>query len=40
MDIENAIDYLKHCKEVGNIIFQMPEDEKVIDTIIQALEEH
>lgn len=37
-DIEIAIEELKHCKEIGNIIFQIPEDEEIIDTIIQTLE--
>lgn len=41
MDIneyKDIIDDLKHCKEVGNIIFQIPEDERIIDTLIEALE--
>lgn len=37
-NIKEAMEDLKHCKEVGNIIFSIPEDEQTIDTIISALE--
>lgn len=37
-DIENTIEYLKHCKDVGNIIFQIPEDNMTIDVILSTLE--
>ena len=36
--IREAIDDLEHGVEVGNIIFQMPEDEKIIAIIMLALE--
>lgn len=38
IEIENALEELKHCKDIGNIIFQVPEDNEIIDTIIQTLE--
>lgn len=37
-DIEVTLDELKHGKQFGNITFQMPYDEEVIDTIIGTLE--
>lgn len=38
MNIEVALDEMKHCRQVGNITFQMPQDEETIDTIIKTLE--
>ncbi|HHX61692.1 MAG TPA: hypothetical protein GX707_13450 [Epulopiscium sp.] len=35
--IKEALDDLKHGVEVGNITFQMPEDEKIIAIIMVAL---
>lgn len=36
--IREALNDMKHCVEIGNIIFQYPEDEKIIAAIQVALE--
>lgn len=36
--IKEVIGDLKHCKEIGNIIFKIPDDEETINTIIEVLE--
>lgn len=38
MDYESALEYIHHCIEVGNIVFEMPQDKEIIDAIKIALE--
>lgn len=38
MDYESALEYIHHCIDVGNIIFEIPKDEEIINTIKVALE--
>lgn len=38
MDYESALEYIHHCIDVGNIIFEIPEDEEIINAIKVALE--
>lgn len=35
--IKEALGEMEHCVEIGNILLQMPEDEKVIAGIMVAL---
>lgn len=36
--IRESIEDMKHCKDTGSIVFQMPEDEDIVDIIITGLE--
>ena len=36
--IREALENMKHCVEIGNIILQFPQDERVIAAIMVALE--
>ena len=38
MDYESALEYIHHCIDVGNIIFEIPKDEEIINVIKVALE--
>ena len=38
MDYDSALEYIHHCIDVGNIIFEMPKDEEIINAIKVALE--
>lgn len=38
MDYESALEYIHHCIDVGNIIFEIPKDEEIINAIKVALE--
>lgn len=38
MDYESALEYIHHCIDVGNIVFEMPQDKEIIDAIKIALE--